>query len=73
MKNLNKMQTIGCFFNNLGNIYSQSGDVDSAMAVLEKAVEINPSLADCHTNLGNIYLKKDRAMTRCGNTGWRWK
>jgi tetratricopeptide (TPR) repeat protein len=60
LKNLNKIQTIGCFFNNLGNIYSQSGDIDSAMTVLEKAVQINPSLADCHTNLGNVYLKKDR-------------
>lgn len=60
MKNLNKLQSLGCFFNNLGNIYNESGDTETAMAVLEKAVEINPSAADCRTNLGNIYLKKNR-------------
>jgi tetratricopeptide (TPR) repeat protein len=58
MKNLNKFQTLGCFFNNLGNSYSTVGDTESALAALEQAVEINPSLAESHMNLGNIYLKK---------------
>ncbi len=60
MKNLNKMQTLGCFFNNLGNSYSDVGNVEGALRALEKAVEINPSLAESRTNLGNIYLKKGR-------------
>ena len=60
MKNLNKLQTLGCFFNNLGNVYSEIGDIDTAQLALERAVEINPSLAETRTNLGNIYLRKDR-------------
>jgi len=30
MKNLNKIQTLGCFFNNLGNSYSDVGNIESA-------------------------------------------
>jgi len=58
MKNLNKMQTLGCFFNNLGNSYMDVGNLNSALMALERAVEINPSLAESRTNLGNIYLRK---------------
>ena len=60
MMNLNKIQTLGCFFNNLGNSYSDIGNTESALLALERAVEINPSLSESRTNLGNIYLKKDR-------------
>jgi len=60
MQNLDKMQTLGCFFNNLGNSYMDVGNIEQALVALERAVEINPSLAECRTNLGNIYLKKDR-------------
>ncbi len=60
MVNLNKIQTLGCFFNNLGNSYNDIGDTEQAMLALERAVEINPSLAESHINLGNIYLGKDR-------------
>ncbi len=60
MVNLNKIQTLGCFFNNLGNSYSETGNTEQALLALERAVEINPSLAESHTNLGNIYLKKGR-------------
>ena len=60
MKNLNKLQTLGCFFNNLGNSYNDVGNTDQAMVALERAAEINPSLAEARMNLGNIYLKKDR-------------
>ena len=58
MKNLNKIQTLGCFFNNLGNSYSDIGDVDSSLLAFERAVEINPTLSESRANLGNIYLKK---------------
>jgi len=60
MTNLNKMQTLGCFFNNLGNTYNDIGNTESALLALERAVEINPSLAESRINLGNIYLRKDR-------------
>ena len=60
MKNLGKMQSLGCLFNNLGNAYSGIGDYDKAMEILETAVTINPSLAESRMNLGNIYLKKGR-------------
>jgi tetratricopeptide (TPR) repeat protein len=60
MRNLTNLETLGCFFNNLGNSYHTIGDVDTAMAVLERAVQINPSLAEARMNLGNIYLKKGR-------------
>jgi tetratricopeptide (TPR) repeat protein len=58
--NLNKRQTLGCFFNNLGNVYNDVGNIDQAMAALQWAVYINPSLAESRMNLGNIYMQKDR-------------
>ena len=60
MKNLSKRQTLGCFFNNLGNVYSEIGDVETAMLALERAVAINPLLSESRANLGNIYLEKGR-------------
>jgi len=58
MVNLNKLETLGCFFNNLGNSYNDIDDVEAALAALETAVQINPSLGESHMNLGNVYLKK---------------
>lgn len=60
MRNLTKLQTLGCFFNNLGNVYSDIGDIDTAMLALERAVAINPTLSESRANLGNIYLDKGR-------------
>ena len=60
MTNLNKIQTLGCFFNNLGNSYNKVGDTGQATLAFERAIEINPSLAESHVNLGNIYLEKDK-------------
>ena len=60
MVNLNKIQALGCFFNNLGNSYSDIGNTEAALVALERAVQINPLLAESHTNLGNIYLQKAR-------------
>ena len=60
MKNLTKRQTLGCFFNNLGNVYSDIGDIDTAQVALERAVAINPTLSESRANLGNIYLQKHR-------------
>jgi tetratricopeptide (TPR) repeat protein len=58
LKNLTKIQTLGCFFNNLGNSYSDVGNMESAQQAFELAVEINPTLSESHANLGNVYLKK---------------
>ena len=59
-KNLTQKQTLGCFFNNLGNCYTQRGQLDFAYDYLAKAVLINPSLAEAHTNLGNVLLQLKR-------------
>jgi tetratricopeptide (TPR) repeat protein len=60
MRKLSKVQTLGCFLNNLGNSYCDIDDTDSALRALETAVDINPSLSESRANLGNLYLKKDR-------------
>jgi tetratricopeptide (TPR) repeat protein len=61
MRNLTKRQTIGCFFNNLGTVYLEAGDTNTALVALERAVAINPTLAESRVNLGNIYLQRDRS------------
>ena len=60
MQNLDKLQTLGCLFNNLGNVYIDAGNLKAAKEALELAVEINPTLAESHTNLGNVYLREER-------------
>ena len=62
LKNLSKIQTLGCFFNNLGNSYSDVGDIESALLAFERAVEISPTLSESRANLGNIYLKKGQVV-----------
>ena len=59
MKNLTKKQTLGCFFNNLGNCYLARGNREKAFKILNNAVEINPLLSEARMNLGNIYLEKE--------------
>ena len=66
LKNLSKIQTLGCFFNNLGNSYSDVGDMESALLAFERAVEINPTLSESRANLGNIYLKKGQVEQAIG-------
>jgi tetratricopeptide (TPR) repeat protein len=66
LKNLSKIQTLGCFFNNLGNSYSDVGDMESALLAFERAVEINPTLSESRANLGNIYLKKGQVAQAIG-------
>lgn len=58
MKNLDKIQTLGCFFNNLGIVYSDVGNNDFALETLLLAVEINPVLSESRSSLGNAYLRK---------------
>jgi tetratricopeptide (TPR) repeat protein len=56
MKNLTKIQTLGCLFNNLGNSYNDIGNTEAALLALQKAVQINPTLSESRANLGNVYL-----------------
>jgi tetratricopeptide (TPR) repeat protein len=47
--------------NNLGFIFSQKGQVDEAIAQLQKALEINPNDAEAHNNLGKAFVQKGQA------------
>jgi tetratricopeptide (TPR) repeat protein len=58
MKNLDKKQVLGCFFNNLGNSYRCIEDYESAMLALRRAVNINPGLAESRINIANLFLQK---------------
>lgn len=60
MQNLGPKETLSCFFNNLGNVYENLGDYESALILLERAVNLTPKLAMVHTNLGNVYLARQR-------------
>jgi tetratricopeptide (TPR) repeat protein len=60
MKNLTKKQTLGCFFNNLGNSYGDVDNMNSALLAFERAVALDPTLSESRANLGNIYLEKYR-------------
>jgi len=60
LKNLTKRQTLGCFFNNLGNSYIDVGNYDAALEALLNAVQINPNLAESRSNLANLYLRQHR-------------
>merc|ERR1712093_885463 len=42
-------------FNNLGVVYQQVGDYQSAVVALEKAVRVAPGYRDGFLNLGNAY------------------
>ena len=69
MNNLTTVQTLGCFFNNLGNSYNAIGELDYARIELERAVNCAPNLAEARTNLGNVYLSMgllDAAVTQYG-------
>jgi len=60
----------GCsmLHNNLGNALLEKGQVDEAIAELQKALEINPNYAGAHSNLGNALLhekREDEAIIEC--------
>lgn len=50
----------GAAHNNLGNILLQNGRVDEAIVHFEKAVELQPDMADPRDSLGTALLEKGR-------------
>lgn len=44
---------------NIGNAYSDLGDLENAEACYRKAIELNPAYADAHHNLANIRWAMD--------------
>ena len=57
MTKLDKKQSLGCFFNNLGNSYVVCNNIKQARLALERSVELAPMLSEAWSNLGNIYLR----------------
>jgi len=47
-------------FNNLGDVYSRSGDIQKASEAFAHAIELNPNYPDAHHNLANSYQKLGR-------------
>ncbi len=58
LKNLTKLQSLGCLFNNFGVVYLEKEQYDHALQALDLAVRINPMLSEARTNLANIYLRQ---------------
>ncbi len=62
LRNLTKRQTLGCFFNNLGSVYADVGNLNMALQALERAVLINPTLPESRTNLAGVYMRLGRVQ-----------
>ncbi len=62
LRNLTKRQTLGCFFNNLGSVYADVGNLNMSMQALERAVLINPTLPESRTNLAGVYMRQGRTQ-----------
>ncbi|MBM4103064.1 MAG: tetratricopeptide repeat protein [Planctomycetes bacterium] len=69
-KNLTKKQSLGCFFNNLGNCYIQREQLDTAYEYLTAAIQVNPSLGEARTNLGNVLLRLNRPAEAVTQYEW---
>ena len=60
MKNLDKKQTLGAYFSNIGAIYYKKNDLEKAAFYLEQSTAINPNSLEARNNLGNIYSELKR-------------
>ncbi len=68
--NFQKAVLISGSYNNyhdLGVAYSKYGLNKEAISNLEKAVQINPSIAEAYYNLGNLYLKENNQLESIKN------
>ncbi len=60
----NNQKAIAGFYNNIGLVYEAKQQLDSALQMHQKALEIRADLSDkdgianCRNNIGNIYYKK---------------
>ncbi|NIQ03113.1 MAG: tetratricopeptide repeat protein, partial [Nitrospinaceae bacterium] len=55
MTGLNKKQTLGAYFSNVGLVLYRAARPQDAIFYLEQSAEINPQSIDALNNLGNIY------------------
>ena len=55
LTNLNKKQTLGAYFSNVGLVMYRAAKPQEAIFYLEQSAEINPQSIDALNNLGNIY------------------
>ncbi len=55
MKSLNKKQTLGAYFSNVGMAYYKQNFPKKAVFYLDLATQINPLSVEARNNLGNIY------------------
>jgi formylglycine-generating enzyme required for sulfatase activity/regulator of sirC expression with transglutaminase-like and TPR domain len=55
MTNLNKKQTLGAYFSNVGLVMYRAAKPEIAIFYLEQSANINPQSIDALNNLGNIY------------------
>ncbi len=55
MKSLNKKQTLGAYFSNVGMAYYKQNLPKKAVFYLDLATQINPLSVEARNNLGNIY------------------
>lgn len=65
MKNLDKRQTLGAYYSNVGTVYFRHSRRDDAIFFLELATGINPDSMESQNNLANMYSetgKLDRAI-----------
>ncbi|PIR01231.1 MAG: hypothetical protein COV66_02110 [Nitrospinae bacterium CG11_big_fil_rev_8_21_14_0_20_45_15] len=55
LKSLNKKQTLGAYFSNVGMVFYQNLNSRKAVFYLSLSVAINPLSVEAHNNLGNMY------------------
>lgn len=55
LQSLNKKQSLGSYFSNVGMVYYQRRNAEKAVFYLSLSVDINPLSVEAHNNLGNIY------------------
>jgi formylglycine-generating enzyme required for sulfatase activity/Tfp pilus assembly protein PilF len=58
MKNLDKKQTLGAYFSNVGMAYYRQSLPKKAIFYLDLSTQINPRSMEARNNLGNIYSEQ---------------
>ena len=66
LANLDKKQTLGAYFNNVGMVMFRARRADDAVFYLEQSTALNPKALDALNNLANLYSEQkqyDRAVS----------